>query len=97
MAHGIAPVRSPVNGGPEIGLGTGEWRSWAALLQSDFPSHWNVVVFNMAGSDGPSWVMLDAMVERVDGATLEVRQSASHELLAYFVIDTTPPEQRTFC
>lgn len=65
-----------------------EWRD------SDFPHDWDVVVFNDAPQDGPSWAMLDAKVVRIDATSLEVRHIGTDELIAYFLLDDTPTDQR---
>ena len=68
-----------------------DWRT------SDFPPEWDVVVFNDAGSDGPSWVVLDAKVTRIDESTLEVRHIGTDTLISNFVLDETPFDERIMC
>lgn len=68
-------------------------RDWRA---SDFPSDWDVVVFNEGGEDGPSWVILDATVERLDATTLEAKDR-SGALIALFELDPTPLDERIGC
>jgi hypothetical protein len=69
-------------------------RDWRA---SDFPPEWDVIAFNEAPQDGPSWAILDAKVMRIDAATLEVRHVGTDELIANFILDETPPDERIVC
>lgn len=61
---------------------------------SDFPPGWDVAIFNEAPSDGPNWVILNAVVERLDASTLEARNLDDDTVIDQFELDTTPAEQR---
>lgn len=69
-------------------------REW---VRDDFPDDWEVVIYNDVPVDGDDWVMLDAVAERIDDTTLEVRHVGTDETVGRFVLDATPSDERSMC
>jgi hypothetical protein len=68
-------------------------REWQ---RDDFPAEWEVIIYNETPVDGDDWVILDAVVTRIDADTLEVGH-VDGEVIGAFRRDTTPPDERTIC
>lgn len=52
---------------------------------------------NEAAVDGADWVMLDAIAERLDLDTIQVRHVGTDAVVGVFVRDPTPPQERPIC
>ena len=76
------------------GLAGQPGRPWQ---RTDFPAEWEVVVVNEAAVDGTDWVMLDAIAERLDLDTIQVRRVGTDAVVGVFVRDPTPPQERPVC